>query len=598
MDFYGFYTGTVFDAHQYLGGHLTPEGAVFRTFAPSAEKISLIGEFSGWEELPMAKVYDGNFWELTVPGARAGMMYKYRIYRKDGSWLDHCDPYGVSMELRPKNASILRDLDEYTFSDHKWMARRTDCREGPLNIYEVHLGSWQKNPDDPNGWYNYEELAGRLIPYVVENGYNYIEVMPLSEHPSDASWGYQNTGFFSPTSRYGTPSQLMSFVDQCHQAGIGVILDFVPVHFAVDDYALWSYDGTALYEYPSWDVGYSQWGSCNFMHSRGEVRSFLQSCAHYWLDRYHFDGLRMDAIRNLIYWQGDEARGCNQEGLKFLRGMNQGLKTRHPSAMLIAEDSSAYAGVTRSVQEGGLGFDYKWDMGWMHDTLSYFQAPPQERAVSAGRLTFSMHYFPQERYLLPFSHDEVVHGKATILQKMYGDYEGKFPQARALYLYMAAHPGKQLNFMGSELGQLREWDESREQDWELLRYPIHDGFFHYCRDLNRLYLSSPALWEQDYEQAGFQWLCQDEENCCRFAFLRRGGGEELLAVFNFSDCAQKDWHLAVPPCGRLTLMLDSDGVSYGGSTHHGDELLIPSGHGTLSLSLPPYTARLYRLESR
>lgn len=355
MDFYGFYTGRSFDAYHYLGAHLTQDGAVFRTFAPSAQKISLIGEFSNWEELPMAKVYDGNFWERIVPQAKPGMKYKYRIYRPDGSWLDHCDPYGFFMELRPHNASILQDLSSYTFRDESWIRRRTDGRCRPVNIYEVHLGSWRTNPDDPNGWFNYEEIAQRLIPYVKEAGFNYIELMPVSEHPSDASWGYQNTGFFSPTSRYGTPQQLMTLVDRCHQADIGVILDFVPVHFAVDDYALWNYDGTPLYEYPSWDVGRSEWGSCNFMHSRGEVRSFLQSAAHYWLEEFHFDGLRMDAVRNLLYWQGDEARGTNQGGIQFLRELNRGLKERHPTAMLIAEDSSTYPGVTRPGRPGRSG---------------------------------------------------------------------------------------------------------------------------------------------------------------------------------------------------------------------------------------------------
>jgi 1,4-alpha-glucan branching enzyme len=595
MDFYGFYTGRSFDAYHYLGAHLTGDGAVFRTFAPSAQKISLIGEFSGWEELPMAKVYDGNFWERIVPQAKPGMKYKYRIYRPDGSWLDHCDPYGFFMELRPHNASILQDLSSYTFRDESWMRRRTDGKSRPVNIYEVHLGSWHTNPDDPNGWYNYEEIAQRLIPYVKEAGFNYIELMPLSEHPSDASWGYQNTGFFSPTSRYGTPQQLMTLVDRCHQADIGVILDFVPVHFAVDDYALWNYDGTPLYEYPSWDVGRSEWGSCNFMHSRGEVRSFLQSAAHYWLEEFHFDGLRMDAVRNLLYWQGDEARGTNQGGIQFLQELNRGLKERHPTAMLIAEDSSTYPGVTRPADQGGLGFDYKWDMGWMHDTLSYFQSDPWERSQKYHQLTFSMQYFYNERYLLPFSHDEVVHGKATILQKMNGDYEKKFPQARALYLYMFLHPGKKLNFMGSEFGQLREWDKSREQDWDVLRYPIHDGFYHFFQALNRLYLEHPALWAEDYQGDGFAWLDCHQEGRCLYALERRGSGERLAAVFNFSDQCQENYQLTVPQAQGLTLLLDSDSAPYGGSTQQPQDYL-PVTNGQVSLTLPPFSGRLYQIQ--
>ena len=593
MDFYGFYTGRSFDAYHYLGAHLTQDGAVFRTFAPSAQKISLIGEFSNWEELPMAKVYDGNFWERIVPQAKPGMKYKYRIYRPDGSWLDHCDPYGFFM--RPHNASILQDLSSYTFRDESWMRRRTDGRCRPVNIYEVHLGSWRTNPDDPNGWFNYEEIAQRLIPYVKEAGFNYIELMPVSEHPSDASWGYQNTGFFSPTSRYGTPQQLMTLVDRCHQADIGVILDFVPVHFAVDDYALWNYDGTPLYEYPSWDVGRSEWGSCNFMHSRGEVRSFLQSAAHYWLEEFHFDGLRMDAVRNLLYWQGDEARGTNQGGIQFLRELNRGLKERHPTAMLIAEDSSTYPGVTRPADQGGLGFDYKWDMGWMHDTLSYFQSDPWERSQKYHQLTFSMQYFYNERYLLPFSHDEVVHGKATILQKMNGDYEKKFPQARALYLYMFLHPGKKLNFMGSEFGQLREWDESREQDWDVLRYPIHNGFYHFFQALNRLYLEHPALWAEDYQGDGFVWLDCHQEGRCLYALERRSGSERLAAVFNFSDQYQADYTLKIPHAQGLTLLLDSDSAPFGGGTQQ-PQNYISVTDGQVTLTLPPFSGRLYQIQ--
>lgn len=308
MDLYGFYTGKIFDAHKFLGCTLQGNGAVFRTFAPAAERIAVIGEFNGWNETEMKRICDRNFWECEISGVKPGQMYKYRIYQRDGQWIDHCDPYGYGMELRPNCASIVRDLRAYTFGDQKWMNKRSDCREKPLNIYEIHAGSWRTNKEDENGWYTYTELADILIPYLKEYGYNYIELMPLSEHPSDESWGYQSTGFFAPTSRYGTADQLKEMVDKLHQAEIGVILDFVPVHFAVDGYALANYDGTALYEYPNQDVGRSEWGSCNFIHSRGEVRSFLQSCASYWMEEYHVDGLRMDAISNMIYWQGDKAR--------------------------------------------------------------------------------------------------------------------------------------------------------------------------------------------------------------------------------------------------------------------------------------------------
>ncbi len=493
MDFYGFYTGKIFDAYRFLGAHIEEKGVTFRTFAPAATRISLIGEFSDWQEWTMNRTHDGNFWECYAKNAEPGQMYKYRIYKRDGSFTDHCDPFGFGMELRPNTASIIRDLSSYTFHDEKWMKQRTDCKEKPLNIYELHFGSFRKPSEKADDWYTYTELADILIPYLKECGYNYIEVMPLSEHPCDESWGYQNTGFFSPTARYGTAQGLMEFIDLCHQNEIGVLMDFVPVHFAVDGYALADYDGTPLYEYPNSDVGVSEWGSCNFMHSRGEVRSFLQSAANYWLTEYHADGIRMDAISRIIYWQGDPARGVNNNAVAFIREMNRGLKAMHPSAMLFAEDSTSYPGITRSPGEGGLGFDYKWDMGWMNDTLDYFRTAPEYRSRDYHKLTFSMMYYYNDAYLLPFSHDETVHGKATILQKMYGEYDDKFPQARALYLYMYAHPGKKLNFMGNELGQLREWDEKREQDWEILKYPLHDAFHRFMKDLNQIYLDRKSV---------------------------------------------------------------------------------------------------------
>ena len=499
MDFYGFYTGKIFDAYQFLGAHPEAEGVTFRTFAPGAAKISLIGEFTDWKEWEMHKIYDGNFWECYAKDAEPGMMYKYRIYKQDHSFIDHCDPYGFGMELRPNTASIIRNLKDYTFQDEVWMQKRSDCKDKPLNIYEIHFGSFRKPSEKADEWYTYTELAPILIPYLKEYGYNYVEIMPLSEHPCDESWGYQNTGFFSPTSRYGTAAGLMEFVDQCHQNDIGVILDFVPVHFAVDGYALANYDGTSLYEYPHHDVGVSEWGSCNFMHSRGEVRSFLQSAANYWLAQYHIDGIRMDAISRIIYWQGEPARGVNNTAVDFIREMNRGLKELHPEVMLSAEDSTSYPGVTRPVSEGGLGFDYKWDMGWMNDTLDYFRTGPEYRTESYHKLTFSMMYYYNDAFLLPLSHDEVVHGKATIMQKMYGDYDAKFPQARAFYMYMYAHPGKKLNFMGNEFGQLREWDEKREQDWDILSFPVHDAFHRFMKDLNRLYQEHPAFYQKDYE---------------------------------------------------------------------------------------------------
>ena len=616
MDFYGFYTGKIFDAYKYLGAHINrgksgkAEEVVFRTFAPSASRISVIGEFNGWTETPMEKVHDGNFWELISKEAKPGMMYKYRIYDRAGNCIDHCDPYGYGMELRPNTASIIRDLDAYKFHDGKWMKKRSDHSELPLNVYELHFGSFRKPSEEPDAWYDYEEMADILLPYLKENGYNYLEIMPLNEYPCDESWGYQGTGFFSPTSRYGTADQLKYFVDRCHENDIGVILDFVPVHFAVDDYALANYDGTALYEYPHSDVGDSEWGSRNFMHSRGEVRSFLQSAAEYWLNEYHIDGLRMDAISRAIYWQGMPERGVNSNAVEFLRYMNQGLKERHPSVILAAEDSTSFPGVTKPAEEGGLGFDYKWDMGWMNDTLDYFRTAPEYRARDYHKLTFSMMYYYDECYLLPLSHDEVVHGKATILQKMYGDYEQKFPQARAFYMYMYAHPGKKLNFMGNEIGHFREWDEKRELDWNLLTFPAHQDFHRFMEDLNHFYLEHPALSELDYDMEGFQWLeCHAEEKCV-YVFERctkerrnetgksrdqMNRQERIVAAFNFSD-EEQEIEIKCEDKKSLKRVFSSEYKEYGGQEEK-KEKIIKAKKEIVTLQLKPFSAEYYLIQS-
>lgn len=556
MDMYGFYSGKVFDAYKYLGAHIKENEVTFRTFAPNALKIELIGEFNNWNGIEMKRADDDNFFECTIENAKPGMLYKYKIYDKNGRCVDHCDPYGFGMEVRPNTASIIRDLDEYKFNDDEWIKRRSDCKDKPLNIYEIHLGSWRKKSDDT--WYTYKEVAHLLIPYVKEYGYNYIEIMPLSEHPCDESWGYQNTGFFSPTSRYGTAIELMYFIDKCHENNIGVIIDFVPVHFAIDEFALANYDGTSLYEYPYEDIEMSQWGSKNFIHSRGEVRSFLQSAANYWIEEYHFDGLRVDALSNIIYWQGNSDRGENKGAIEFIKGMNKGLKELHPTVILAAEDSTAYPKVTEKVEDGGLGFDYKWDMGWMNDTLEYFKMHPYDRKRAYHKLTFSMMYFYSEHFLMPLSHDEVVHGKATIIQKMHGEYGDKFKQVRALYMYMYAHPGKKLNFMGNEIAQFREWDEKREQDWNILDYPIHNNFYKFMKKLNNIYLEYPALYKNDYEYRGFRWIDCHQEDKCIYVFERVCKEQRVIAIFNFSNEYHKDYELKVDSIKKMRLIIDSN----------------------------------------
>ena len=571
MDMYGFYTGKVFDAYKYMGAHIEEDGVVFRTYAPNALKVELVGDFNNWEGTEMKRIEDGKFFECRVPNLKEGMLYKYRIYSKNGDCIEHCDPYGFGMELRPNTASIIRYLNEYKFDDDEWIKNRTDCKDKPLNIYEVHLGSWKKK--EGNTWYNYRELEDKLIPYVKEYGYNYIEIMPLSEHPCDESWGYQNTGFFSPTSRYGTATDLKSLINACHKNNIGVLMDFVPVHFAVDSFALANYDGEPLYEYSYDDIAISQWGSKNFMHSKGEVRSFLQSAANYWIEEYHFDGLRVDALSNIIYWQGDSNRGENKDAVDFIKGMNQGLKYMHPNIILAAEDSTAYPKVTAPIEEGGLGFDYKWDMGWMNDTLEYFKLHPYDRRRAYHKLTFSMMYFYSEHFLMPLSHDEVVHGKATIIQKMHGEYDDKFKQARALYMYMYAHPGKKLNFMGNEIGQFREWDEKKEQDWNLLEYPMHNKFHRFMRDLSLVYINHPALFENDYETEGFNWVNCHEEEKCIYVFERICKDEKILALFNFSDAYHKGFEVPIED-KTLEILMDSSISEYGGDGKADYRILI------------------------
>ncbi len=608
MDFQKFYMGDVYNAYDYLGAHIEEGGVVFRTFAPAANRVSLIGEFNDWQETAMLQTEHEQFWQVFVPGAHAGQMYKFVIYH-GGSRVEHCDPYGFGMELRPNFASIIRDLDAYAFRDTQWMERRSRNFDRPLNIYELHLGSWRRKDADiqdlpigqrevEKGWYHYNEIADELIAYLKENHYTHVEFMPLAEHPFDGSWGYQITGFFAPTSRYGTAEELQELIDRLHQNGIGAIIDFVPAHFAMDWYALRRYDGTELYEYPASDVSDSEWGSCNFIFSRREVACFMQSAGNYWLTKYHFDGLRYDAVSRIIYWMGEENRGVNDVAVDFLRKMNAGLHRLHPTAMLIAEDSTSYPGCTKPTEQGGIGFDYKWDLGWMNDTLDYFKKQSFERSQVPQKLTFSMFYYYQERYLLPLSHDEVVHGKKTIIDKMFGDYDMKFPQARAFYLYMYVHPGKKLNFMGNEIAQFREWDETKQQDWFLTKYPIHDAFHHYCMELNRIYEENPALYAEDYDPEGFLWLTMNENGSNVYGIQRTGRGEKVFAYFNFSD-QEKTCRYTARDRERISLLLDTDWQRFSGNTEepgNRENLMELMPGQEAELTLPAFSGILCRVD--
>ena len=601
MNIQDFYIGKSFDAYEFFGAHKIGDKILFRVYAPNAAKVSLVGEFNDWQEEAMEQQHQSGIYSITSEKARVGMMYKYCIHTRDGQVVYHCDPYGFAMELRPNTASYIVDLDEYKFDDDEWMNSRDKCYNKPLNIYEIHMGSWmtRNDKDINNGWYRYNEIADTLINYVKENGFTHIEIMPLCEHPVDCSWGYQNTGFFSPTSRYGTNRDLKELIDKCHKANVGVILDFVPVHFAVDDYALAKFDGTELYEYPHRDVGASEWGTCNFIHSRGEVCSFLQSSANYWLKEYHFDGLRMDAISRAIYWQGNPARGVNSCAINFIRNMNDGLHKLHPTAMIIAEDSTAYPKVTVPVEYNGLGFDYKWDLGWMNDTLEYFKIPPKERPNHYYKLTFSMEYFYNELFLLPFSHDEVVHGKATIIQKMWGDYDDKFKQCRALYMYMYTHPGKKLNFMGNEIAQFREWDEKREQDWQLIKMPLHDAFNKYIKRLNEVYNNYEALYENEYDSRYFKWLEVNAPEKSVYIYERGRDDHRIIVALNFSDNEYAPFTFKVEEELRLREIVNSDSDIYGGSTWgmrsdvtttKEDDYLY-----NLSINLKPFSGIIYEV---
>ena len=594
-----YHTGACFDLYRHLGAHPCKGGWSFRIWAPGALDVQLEGDFNGWQGAPMSRDNAG-VWSCTAK-AKEGQLYKFRVLGPDGSWVEHSDPCALAAELRPGTASRLFDLSrlEAQFTDGVWMAGQDKHYDRPMNIYEMHAGSWKRKPD--GSWYDYEELAQELIPWLVEHQYTHVELLPLAEHPFDGSWGYQNTGYFAPTSRYGTPVQFARFVNACHLAGIGVLMDFVPVHFAKNADGLARLDGTFLYEYDS-DVGQSEWGTCNFNFYRGEVRSFLNSAAAIWLDLYHCDGIRMDAISRALYWLGDPSRGVNQGAVQFLQNMNQGLHQRFPSAILTAEDSTNFLKVTAPVEYDGLGFDYKWDMGWMHDTLDFFATPFDQRRDAYHKLTFSMSYFYNELYLLSLSHDEMVHGKKTVIDKLWGTYEEKFAQARLLYFYMLTHPGKKLNFMGSELAHFREWDEERELDWMLLRYPLHDAFHKYIAALNGLYHAEPALYEGEYNAACFEWVaCQSRDEGI-YAYLRKGRGGPLLAVMNTQPKAYLKYPLYLTEGCTARMLFSTDLQQWGGATRAPSQpqATLPGGvfgrNHTLYVDLPPLSGALYRLE--
>ncbi len=561
-----FYEGHCLNAYEIFGAHINEKkkGVDFTVYAPHAQSIQVIGSFNGWscEDHMMKKIDDRGCWTCFVKGAKAGDMYKYRVTQATGRVVDKIDPFAFYSELRPNTASIIADLSYDKWKDEEWVKNRSKGMHEPVNIYEMHIGSWKKAEDVE--WINYKEIAKDLIAYLKRNNFTHVEFMPLNEYPFDGSWGYQCSGYYSATSRYGTCHDLMYLINALHKANIGVIMDYVPVHFVKDDFALSYFDGTPLYEYEKACDADSQWGTANFNLWKEEVRSFLMSAAAFWIDKYHIDGLRMDAISNIIFWHGNKQLGANEGALDFIRRLNYNLSHKFNGVMLIAEDSSDFPKVTHSTLDGGLGFDYKWDLGWMNDTLKYLEKDPIYRKWHHNQITFSMAYFYSENFIMEFSHDEVVHGKKTIVDKIWGTYEQKFSQLRTLYMYMFTHPGKKLNFMGNELAHFREWDETKENDWFLLRYPVHDAFHTYFATLGKLYKKHPALYENDYDYRSFQWIDADNADENLFSYIRRSEKKDIVVILNFSPNAYEHHAFGVLEKGSYRQILNSEEDIYGG----------------------------------
>lgn len=581
---YLFHEGTLYHSYEILGAHLHEHagarGAAFCTWAPNAREVRVCGDFNGWQGQinPLRRISDGGLWWAFVPGVREGDFYKFEIVSARGDLLFKADPYAFAADRRPGDASRICSLRGYPWRDGEWIRQReiNTPYERPLNIYEVHPGSWKRGRD--GDFLSYRDLTGDLIDYALEMGYTHLEILPLAEHPLDASWGYQATGYYAVTSRYGTPQDFMYFVDSCHRKGLGVILDWVPGHFCKNAYGLASFDGTALYEYGDLSRrGSTHWDTLNFDLGRPEVISFLISNALFWFDLYHIDGLRVDAVANILYldygrkegeWTPNRHGGReNLEGVCFLQRLNEQVFRYYPGALMIAEDSTPWPLVSAPVYSGGLGFNYKWNMGWMNDILAYMQTDPLYRKHRHHQLTFSLWYTYSENYILPLSHDEVVHGKRSLLDKMPGDYWQKFANLRLLYAYMAAHPGKKLLFMGGEWGQFAEWTENRSLDWHLLSYKIHEKMLQYVRELNLFYRQEQSLWEQDHLYRGFQWI--DPHDCDQsvITFMRRaaGGNSFLIVVCNFTPVVREHYRIGVPCAGQYREVFNSDREEYGGS---------------------------------
>ena len=616
-----FASGNAVRAQDYLGSHAETRdgtaGYVFRVWAPHATAVAVMGDFNDWDQAshPMKLIGDG-VWEGFVPGLKRYDSYKYAVTARDGRILAKSDPYAFHAETRPGTASKIYDLGDYQWGDQGWMAARkaNPIYQNPLNIYEIHLGSWRRTGEDT--FLSYRDIAQYLVPYVKEMGFTHVELLPVSEHPLDASWGYQCTGYFAATSRFGTPDDFMYLVDQLHQAGIGVILDWVPAHFPKDAFGLYEFDGEPCYEYADPRKGeHADWGTRVFDYSRYEVRSFLFSSALFWLEQYHIDGLRVDAVASMLYLDYGRQGGewCpnmfggheNLEAVDFLQALNTHIFTAHPDVMMIAEESTAWPRVSHPVGqgglEGGLGFNLKWNMGWMNDIIHYMKLDPYFRQFNHRDITFSLMYAFSENFVLPLSHDEVVHMKGSFINKMPGTDDEKFPGVRAFYTYMLTHPGKKLLFMGAEFGQFNEWHYEHSLDWHLLKQERHKKLQKFFKSANQFYLANPELWQLDFSWEGFQWICADDNqgNCA--AFLRKDKkGQFLLVVCNFSPVHRKGYQVGVPFPGRYELVFNTDDESFGG-TGLGDKEPLKTEyiacHGqeqSISIDLPPMSAVIYK----
>ena len=577
-DLWTFGRGDNFHLQEYLGAHKETrgeqEGFTFRVWAPNAQAVDLIGDFTDWEarKIPMVR-NEGGVWEVFCSDAKEGDIYKYLVTRQNGHQVQKIDPLALWMEKRPNTGSIIKTIPEKNWKDGLWRARRKKLgfKERPVNIYEVHAGSWKRNEDHSS--YTFKQLKEELIPYLVEMNYTHVEFMPVMAHPLGLSWGYQLMGYFALEQTYGSPEEFQDFVEECHLNNIGVIVDWVPGHFIINDDALAYYDGTPTFEYQDEHRAHNYgWGALNFDLGKNQVQSFLISSLKFWIDTYHLDGIRVDAVSNMLYLDYDsgpwtpniDGGNLNYEGVHFLRRLNAIIKNEHPDVMMIAEESSAGQKITGPEEEGGLGFDYKWNMGWMNDSLDYVEVDPYFRQGCHHRLTFSMCYAFVENFILPISHDEVVHGKKSLLDKAPVNYEEKFSHYKAFLGYMFGHPGKKLTFMGSEIPQFIEWDEKRELDWFLLDYPLHQSTHRFVQELNQFYKVSPALWEHDGGWAGFEWHVVEDASHNVFAFSRKAEQQEVLVISNFSGQNWDSYHIGFETERHYKMALNSDAKKFGG----------------------------------